>query len=570
MGQYLCKVHAVDWIILVASLAFIVIYGTYKSREAHTTESFLRGTKQVPWYTIGLSIMATQASAVTFLSAPGQAYEDGMRFVQFYFGLPFAMVVLCITFVPIFHRLGVYTAYEYLETRFDKKTRSLGAILFLIQRGLSTSLTIYAPSLVLSAMLGWPTIITNSIIGGLVIIYTVAGGTRAVSYTQQQQMVIILTSMAIAFGLLLHMLPPDVSFSDAVDIAALAGKMNTIDWHLDLTSKYNVWSGLIGGFFLALSYFGTDHSQVSRYLTGTSVRDSQLGLLMNGVVKIPMQFGILFIGVILYVFFVFTQPPLIFNPIEAARLQQSASAPALASLSARYAQLHTERSATATRLALPTASGNDRAAFLAQSKALTDIRSQTAQLQKASNPKANEKDTNYIFLYFVTRYLPIGMVGLLLAVIFAASMSSTASALNSLASVSVIDVYKRSFVTEASDGHYLLASRLATVFWGIFAVFFAELAGKLGSLIEAVNLLGSLFYGAILGLFIVAFYFKRIGATAVFYAAVLAEVCIFLLYYYTTVPYLWYNVIGCGLVVGIGMAIQFGSKNLNRTIIKSI
>ena len=570
MGQYLCKVHAVDWIILVASLAFIVIYGTYKSREAHTTESFLRGTKQVPWYTIGLSIMATQASAVTFLSAPGQAYEDGMRFVQFYFGLPFAMVVLCITFVPIFHRLGVYTAYEYLETRFDKKTRSLGAILFLIQRGLSTSLTIYAPSLVLSAMLGWPTIITNSIIGGLVIIYTVAGGTRAVSYTQQQQMVIILTSMAIAFGLLLHMLPPDVSFSDAVDIAALAGKMNTIDWHLDLTSKYNVWSGLIGGFFLALSYFGTDHSQVSRYLTGTSVRDSQLGLLMNGVVKIPMQFGILFIGVILYVFFVFTQPPLIFNPIEAARLQQSASAPALASLSARYAQLHAERSATATRLALPTPSGNDRAAFLAQSKVLTDIRSQTAQLQKASNPKANEKDTNYIFLYFVTRYLPIGMVGLLLAVIFAASMSSTASALNSLASVSVIDVYKRSFVTEASDGHYLLASRLATVFWGIFAVFFAELAGKLGSLIEAVNLLGSLFYGAILGLFVVAFYFKRIGATAVFYAAVLAEVCIFLLYYYTTVPYLWYNVIGCGLVVGIGMTIQFGSKNLNKTIIKSI
>ena len=548
--------HAIDWIILVASLAFIVIYGTYKSRAAHTTESFLRGTKQVPWYTIGLSIMATQASAVTFLSAPGQAYEDGMRFVQFYFGLPFAMVVLCITFVPIFHRLGVYTAYEYLETRFDKKTRSLGAILFLIQRGLSTSLTIYAPSLVLSAMLGWPTIITNSIIGGLVIIYTVAGGTRAVSYTQQQQMVIILTSMAIAFGLLLHMLPEEVSFGEAVDIASLAGKMNTIDWHFDLTSKYNVWSGLIGGFFLALSYFGTDHSQVSRYLTGSSIRDSRLGLLMNGVVKIPMQFGILFIGVILYVFFVFTQPPLIFNPLEASRLEKSPSAPALAQLSAQYQRVHTERSATATRLAQPSASGADKATFLAQSKALTDIRSKTAELQKSSNPAANEKDTNYVFLYFVTRYLPIGMVGLLLAVIFAASMSSTASALNSLASVSIIDVYKRSFRQEASDGHYLLASRLATVFWGLFAVFFAELAGKMGSLIEAVNLLGSLFYGAILGLFIVAFYFKRIGASAVFYAALIAELCIFFLYEFSKVPYLWYNVIGCGLVVLIAAVWQ--------------
>ena len=552
----------IDWSILVASLLFIVIYGVWKSRAQHTTESFLRGTHEVPWYTIGFSIMATQASAITFLSAPGQAFEDGMRFVQFYFGLPLAMVVLCITFVPMFHRMGCYTAYEFLEKRFDVKTRSLGAVLFLIQRGLSTSLTIYAPSLVLSAMLGWSTIVTNCLIGGMVIIYTVSGGTKAVSYTQKSQMIIILTSMLVAFVMVVNMLPSSISFGDAVFVAGKMGKMNAIDLNFDLTSKYNIWIGLIGGFFLALSYFGTDHSQVSRYLTGSSIAESRMGLIMNGLVKIPMQFFILFIGVMVYVFYLFTQPPVTFNPLEDSKIRQSSYSNeyTLAEQNFKNA-LETRKEKVHTLITTKETQNQTQidVAVLAMQQAEKQVKtakSQATAIMLKNDPKANDKDTNYMFLSFVTTYLPVGMIGLLLAVIFAASMSSTASALNSLASVSVIDVYKRSFNKTGSDQHYLLISRLMTAFWGIFAVFFAEMAGRIGSLIEAVNVLGSLFYGAILGLFLVAFYIKNIGGTAVFIAAILTETVIFYLYKFTTVPYLWYNVIGCVLVISIGWMIE--------------
>lgn len=550
-----------DWCILIASLIFIVVYGVLKSRGKQTTETFLRGNQKIPWYTIGLSIMATQASAITFLSAPGQAYDDGMRFVQFYFGLPLAMIVLCITFVPIFHRLKCYTAYEFLEQRFDARMRSLGAIIFLLQRGLSTSLTIYAPSLVLSAMLGWPTLITNTIMGGLVIIYTVAGGTKAVSYTQKQQMLIIMSSMALSFVVLIALLPQHVGVWQALTLAGKAGKMNVIDTTFDWQNRYNIWSGLIGGFFLALSYFGTDHSQVSRYLTGHSISESRMGLLMNGFVKIPMQFFILLIGAVLYVFYIYHQPPAIFNPLEAAKLEQSAYRHEYASLSAKMSAAHQRRQRAADAFLQNNHSDHETEASAIKAFKKADIeykrtRSEIARLQLLNDPNANEKDTNYVFLSFVTHYLPQGLIGLIIAVIFAASMGSTASALNSLTAVSIMDVYKRTLVTHATDRHYVLAARLLTVFWGVFAIFFAEMAGKLGSLIEVVNILGSLFYGVILGIFVVAFYFKYVGSRAVFWATLLAQASIFYCYWFTTIPFLWYNVLGCVMVVLAGLIFE--------------
>jgi SSS family transporter len=547
----------IDWGILIASLAFIVVYGVWKSRGVQTTESFLRGSQKVPWYTIGLSIMATQASAITFLSAPGQAFEDGMRFVQFYLGLPLAMIVLCVTFVPIFHKLKCYTAYEFLEQRFDTRMRSFSALIFLFQRGLSTSLTIYAPSLVLSAMLGWPTVVTNSIMGGLVIIYTVSGGTKAVSYTQKQQMIIILSSMAIAFAVLIHMLPQYVSVVKSLEMAGKLGKMNVIDLSFNPESKYNIWTGLIGGFFLALSYFGTDHSQVSRYLTGTSIAESRLGLLMNGFVKIPMQFFILLIGVVLYVFYIYHTPPPIFNPVEAAKLEQSAYAAEYKQLTAQWAQEHENRKISADLYIQQPGQAQNLQAFQMADAAVQEVKQNIRQLMLRNDANANDKDTNYIFLSFVTQYLPSGLIGLLIAVIFAASMGSTASALNSLTAVTILDVYKRSIAPRAGDRHYVIAARIITVFWGLFAIFFAEMAGKLGSLIEVVNILGSLFYGVILGIFLVAFYVKYIQGKAAFIAAIVTQLCMLYFYWFTTIPFLWYNVIGCIMVITLGAALQY-------------
>ena len=544
-----------DWIVLFVTLLSIVIYGVWKSGVNKNIDQYLMGSHSLRWYTIGFSVMATQASAITFLSAPGQAYTDGMRFVQFYFGLPLAMVVLCVTFVPIFHKLKVYTAYEFLEQRFDLKTRVLTSFLFQIQRGLSTGITIYAPSIILSTILNINTFYTTLFIGGLVIFYTVYGGTKAVSYTQLLQMSIIFLGIFFAGALVVSMLPHGVNFFHAIKLAGKLGKMNVIDWKFDRKNQYNIWSGLIGGFFLQLSYFGTDQSQVGRYLTGSSVGQSRLGLIMNGMVKIPMQFLILLIGILVFAFYQFNRPPMFFNSYEVKQVKKSSYAIQYNKLEAEYAGAFEQRKSKANDLIIAF-DGKDakkinlaqQALKLADSDAIA-IRNQAIGIMKKNNSKANENDSNYIFLTFVTRYLPRGVIGLLVAIIFLASMGSTASALNSLASTSVVDVYKRIINPNASDKNYLDASRIATILWGLVCVLMALYASKVGNLLEYVNKLGSYIYGTILGVFVVAFYIKSIRGTAVFIAAVISEALICILGYFDIVAFLWLNAIGCFLVI---------------------
>jgi len=551
-----------DWIVLAATLLIIISYGIYKSRGSQNIDQYLVGDRSLPWYHIGLSVMATQASAITFLSAPGLAYSDGMRFVQFYFGLPLAMVVLCVTFVPIFHRLKVYTAYEYLEQRFDLKTRALTAFLFLLQRGLSTGITIYAPSIILSVILQINVVYTTLFIGTLVIAYTVWGGTKAVSYTQLLQMSIIFAGMFLAGVLVVNLLPHNVSFKNSLQLAGKLNHLNVIDWHFDPKNQYNVWSGLIGGFFLQLSYFGTDQSQVGRYLTGSSAGQSRIGLLMNGLIKIPMQFLILLIGILVFAFYQFNQPPLFFNRYELKQIQQSPYAAQYQKLENRYTAAFNQKKASANELvkALSTHDNAavDRAQLALQRAGIeTDtLRKQGIALMKQNNANADTNDTNYIFLSFVTQYLPRGLIGLLIAIVFLASMGSTASALNSLASTTVVDIYKRIINPNASDKNYLLASRLATVFWGIICLAMALYAGQLGNLLEAVNKLGSYIYGTILGIFVVAFYLKSINARAVFIAALIAECIVVLCGWNEVVAYLWLNALGCILVVLISTIIS--------------
>jgi SSS family transporter len=551
-----------DWIVLGATILLIVIYGLWKSGSNKNIDQFLVGGRSLSWYHIGFSVMATQASAITFLSAPGQAFSDGMRFVQFYFGLPLAMIVLCITFVPIFHKLKVYTAYEFLEQRFDLKTRALTSILFLIQRGLSTGIAIYAPAIILSIILDINTTYTTLFIGGLVTFYTVLGGTKAVSYTQLLQMSIIFLGMFAAGVLVVVLLPKDVGFIDSVKLAGKLGKMNVIDWKFDHESRYNIWSGLIGGFFLQLSYFGTDQSQVGRYLTGSSVGQSRMGLIMNGLIKIPMQFCILLIGILVFAFYQFNKPPLFFNQYEVKQIKQSKYRSEYAAVEKKYNIAFEERKTLANRLVKAVDSKDKDQILIAQfnlkmaEHQTDDVREQGIELMKKNNPKADTDDTNYVFLDFVTHYLPKGMIGLLIAIVFLASMGSTASALNSLASTSVVDIYRRVVNQGASDQNYLLASRLLTVFWGMVCVGMALYAGKMGNLLEAVNQLGSYIYGTILGVFVVAFYVKRIGGTAVFFAAVITEAIICVLGYYEKVAYLWLNPIACLLVIIIGLLIN--------------
>ncbi|MDQ3049679.1 MAG: sodium:solute symporter [Bacteroidota bacterium] len=559
-----------DWIVLLSTLVFITVYGIYKSRGNKNIEGYLLGNKTMPWYTIGLSIMATQASAITFLSAPGQAFTDGMRFLQFYFGLPIAMVVLCVTVVPIFHRMKIYTAYEYLETRFDLKTRSLGALLFLIQRGLAAGLTIYAPSIILSSLLGWNIYLTNIFIGGIVVLYTVAGGTKAVSYTQLGQMTIILSGIGLAAFLLFQMLPEQLSFGDVITIAGKAGKLNLVDFSFDLNNRYNAWSGIIGGFFLAMAYFGTDQSQVGRYLTGKSITEIRLGLLFNGVVKIPMQLFILFIGALLYVFYIFQPQPIFFNQVEIAKVQASSYSADFKALENNYTTVQASREKVALQIVEGVNSGNDALADLKTRELLSiekesQILKQEAKgLMKKNDKLADVNDTNYVFLKFVTDYLPVGIIGLLIAVIFAASMSSTSSELNALASTSIVDIYKRSIKKDGDEKHYLVASKWATVLWGAYAIAVAEFANRLGSLIEAVNILGSLFYGTILGIFLVGFYMKKIGGNAVFISAIVAEAVVIWCYNYTGISFLWYNLIGCFIVMGLAWVLEnFTSSKKN-------
>jgi len=548
--------HTLDWLILIASLVFIVVYGLWKGRGSKDIQGYLLANRSLSWYTIALSIMATQASAITFLSAPGQAYVDGMRFVQYYFGLPIAMVILSMTAVPIFHRLNVYTAYEYLENRFDMKTRGLAAFLFLIQRGLAAGLTILAPSLILSIIFNWNLTYTNIVIGTLVIIYTASGGTRAVNFTNFHQLLIALGGMLCAFFMVIYLLPPDISFLDAVRVSGKMGRLNVTDFHFDLNNKYNIWSGLLGGAFLALSYFGTDQSQVQRYLTGRSIAQSRVALLFNGMVKIPMQFFILFVGVMVFVFYQFEKPPIFFNSYETAKIKSSAYATQFHELEIAHEKTYVHKKKQIRDLVSAMESGDEQAVRSAEKDVelaqqdVSEIRQQAIDLMKANDPAMDPQDINYIFLTFVTDYLPIGVVGLVIAMVFAASMSSTSSELNALASTSVVDIYKRLMKKTGSDRHYVIISKLATVFWGVFAIWFATFVSGLGSLIEAVNVLGSLFYGTILGIFLTAFYFKSIRGGATFFAAIIAEIIVLLCYFFQVpISFLWYNVIGCVLVI---------------------
>jgi Na+/proline symporter len=545
----------IDWIVLATFLIFIVAYGTWKSRGSKDIKNYLLANKSAPWYTMALSIMATQASAITFLSTPGQAFVDGMRFVQFYLGLPIAMIILSITAVPIFHRLNVYTAYEYLEQRFDLKNRILSSLLFLTQRGLAAGFTIFAPALIISVLLGWNINLTIFAIGILVIIYTAVGGTIAVNKTHMQQMVVISFGMVMAFVMIYRLLPDDISVIDAAHVAGKMGRLNVIDFNFDLSTRYNIWSGLIGGTFLMLSYFGTDQSQVQRYLSGSSIAQSRMALLVNALVKIPMQFIILFIGAMVFVFYQFITPPIFFNPVEEANVKKSIFADQYKILEIKYDEIH-KRKQTQIRDLLKAIHQDNKTIISEQKRELKRINDQAKEIRKEgitlieqANPSSDTNDTNYIFLNFVISFLPVGLIGLVLAAILSASMSSTSAELNALASTTVIDLYKRIFKKTASERHYLLILKLATVFWGIYAIGFALFANKLGSLVEAVNILGSLFYGTILGIFLVAFYIKWVKGTPTFIAAILAEIVVIFCFFFTEMPFLWFNFIGCVLVI---------------------
>ena len=553
-----------DWFVLIFTLVSIVTYGIWKTRGAKDLQSYLKGNNDAKWWGIGISIMATQASAITFLSTPGQAYTDGMRFIQFYFGLPIAMIILSVTFLPIFYKLKVYTAYEYLETRFDLKTRTLAAFLFLIQRGLATGITIYAPSIILSTLLNWNLTLTNIFIGLLVILYTVSGGTKAVTQTQKQQMAVMMGGMILAGILVINMLPNNISFLDAVNVAGKMGKLNLVNFDFDLDDRYNFWTGTTAALFLFLSYFGTDQSQVQRYLSGKSLAQSRLGLIMNGLLKIPMQLIILFIGVMVFVFYQFNTPPIFFNKVELNNIKSSNYSEEVNNLENQFKVLHDKKTVDIYSL-LDAQKNEDKGRVQELKRSVLSIESKMHEINNnvktiviKNNPSAETNDKDYIFMSYVIDYLPRGIIGLLFAVMFCAAMSSTASELNALASTTTIDIYKRSIKKKENDLHYLMSSKYFTLLWGVLAILFATTASLFENLIQAVNLLGSLFYGTILGIFVVAFYFKNVKSNAVFYCAIAAEimvVSIHFLNHYQLAPnwlqmgYLWYNVVGCLLVI---------------------
>tara|TARA_B100000768_G_scaffold89858_1_gene84306 strand:+ start:369 stop:2045 length:1677 start_codon:yes stop_codon:yes gene_type:complete len=548
----------IDWIVLIGTLLFIVLYGTYKTRNNKNVTDYLKGGNSSNWWTIGISVMATQASAITFLSTPGQAYHDGMGFVQFYFGLPIAMVIICMVFIPLYDKLKVFTAYEYLESRFDLKTRSLTAILFLIQRGLAAGITIFAPSIILSAVLGWDLVTLNVIIGSLVIIYTVSGGTKAVSITQKQQMAVIFAGMFITFLIILNYLPQEISFTKALELAGANGKLDILDFSFNLDNRYTFWSGIIGGTFLALSYFGTDQSQVQRYLSGKSVKESQMGLIMNGLLKIPMQFFILLVGVMVFVFYQFNESPLNFNPIAIEDVRNSEFA-------AEFHQLEIDKKEI--ELAI-----KDKQLLYFNVENIIDkknisneitylnslengLRVQTKELILKANPAAETNDKDYVFIHFILTNLPRGLIGLLLAVIISAAMSSTASELNALASTTAIDLYKRN-VRVRDEQHYVKASKWFTLLWGLIAISIACVAHLFDNLIQLVNIIGSIFYGNVLGVFLLAFFIKYVKSNAVFWAAIITQLIIIYLWYIDLMPYLWLNLVGCSIVIIISIIIQ--------------
>ena len=542
-----------DWVVLLAGFAGIVAYGVWKGRRTRNLDDFLVARHTMRWHHVALSIMATQASAITFLATPGQAYADGMRFVQVYLGLPVAMVVLSLTAVPLYHRLKVYTAYEYLEGRFDLKTRTLAALLFLALRGLSTGVSLYAPSVILSVVMGWDIRAVIFIIGGAVMLYASMGGARAVDNTNFLQFLIIMGGMFVAFLTIVRLLPADVSFVEATRVAGKLGRLNAVDFSFDITNQYNFWSGLVGGCFLALAYFGTDQSQVQRYLSGESAAQSRLGLLFNGLVKVPMQFFILFLGAMVFAFYQFTEPPVFFNPVQLERARAGPRAPEFRALEEDYSAAFEAKQVAlgayveALRAGDPEVAEVTSRQLQAAQERQNGVRAGAVEIIKDFDPKPN--DTNYVFLNFVTHYMPAGLVGLVLAAVFFASMSSTASEWSALAATTVVDIQRRLFRREGGDRYYLVSSKLATVFWGLFAVAFAQYAGQLGSLVEAVNRLGSLFYGTLLGIFLLGFYFKRVVGTAAFLGALAGEAAVLYCFFFTKLAFLWYNVVGALVVV---------------------
>ncbi|TCP22628.1 SSS family transporter [Tenacibaculum skagerrakense] len=568
--------QVLDWIVLSITLLFIVLYGTWKTRGSENVEQYIKGGNQTKWWTIGLSVMATQASAITFLSTPGQAFHSGMGFVQFYFGLPLAMVIICLVFIPIYHKLNVYTAYEYLESRFDLKTRTLAAILFLIQRGLAAGITIFAPAIILSAVLGWDLVFLNIIIGLLVIIYTVSGGTKAVSVTQKQQMAIIFLGMFIAFYLILHYLPDGITFGKALEIAGASNKMKVLDFSWDLNNRYTVWTGFLGGTFLMLSYFGTDQSQVQRYLSGKSVRESQLGLIFNGLLKVPMQFFILLVGVMVFVFYQFNTSPLNFNPKAQEAVINSQYVSEYKVLEDRHKEIEAEKKT----LILSGITDTNKPRLQALNEEDLKLKQEAKTIIEKSDATVETNDKDYVFIHFILNNLPKGLIGLLLAVILSAAMSSTASELNALASTTAIDLYKRNVTEEKSDQHYVKMSKWFTLGWGILAILIACVANLFDNLIQLVNIIGSIFYGNVLGIFLIAFFLKFIKSNSVFIGAIITQLLIIGIYFFgiflpeqngeqALISYLWLNALGCGLVIVIAsvlQAIKGNSKEGNLSV----
>lgn len=567
----------IDYLILFSTLIFIVFYGVHKTRGAKSMDAYLRGGSDTKWWAIGLSIMATQASAITFLSTPGQAYTDGMRFVQFYFGLPLAMILISVFFLPIYYKLKVYTAYEYLESRFDLKTRMLAALIFLIQRGLAAGITIYAPSIILSTLLKWDLRITNVIIGLAVIVYTVSGGTRAVTQTQKHQMAIMMGGMIIAGFFVVASLPEGIGFVDAMHVAGKMDRLNVVNFEFDLSDRYNFWSGMTGAVFLFMSYFGTDQSQVQRYLTGKSLKESRLGLMMNGLLKVPMQFVILFIGAMVFVYYQFNPPPIFFNSTARQQIFQTDKGSDFQDLEEDYTQKFHEKRLAVEGL-LDAVNGGDESEIAGARSKLNDLQVESDQIREKARevikqglPNVETNDKDYIFMHFVMNTLPTGIIGLLFAVIFSAAMSSTSSELNALGSTTTIDMYKRWLNAGKTDQHYLLSSKLFTLAWGVIAIIFASTLSLFENLIQAVNLIGSLFYPIVLGIFVVAFFFKKIKSNAVFAAALISQAAIMIIHYLNvtdtagklTMGFLWYNAVGCILVVVISFIIQvFNNPNL--------
>ena len=554
--------HTIDWIILVSTLLLIVIYGTIKTRGAKSSADYIKAGNQAKWWTIGLSVMATQASAITFLSTPGQAFHDGIGFVQFYFGIPLAIIIVCMVFIPMYHKLKVYTAYEYLESRFDLKTRTLTALLFLIQRSLSAGITIFAPAIILSSVLGWDLTMLNIIIGLLVIIYTVSGGTKAVNYTQKYQMGIIFTGLIISLFVIISLLPDNVNFKSAIDIAGINSKLEVLDFSFDLENRYTIWSGLLGGTFLMMSYFGTDQSQVQRYLSGKSLKEMQLGMIFNGILKIPMQFFILFIGVMVFVFYQFNSSPINFNPQSVEVVTNSSYEKEYNSLEKQLNIIFDEKQNQINNYL----SGNYDAKYglseleLKEKELRKNAKSLITLASKEKNIRVETNDKDYVFITFILNNLPKGLIGLLLAVILSAAMSSTSSEINALATTTAIDIYKRN-KKNVTDQEVLKYTKIFTFVWGIIAIAIASIAYLADNLIQLVNIIGSIFYGNVLGIFLIAFFLKFIKSNAIFIGAIITQIIIIYGWYNDWMPFLWLNLFGCLVVIAISSALQLFQKN---------